>query len=80
MHTVSRMPMPANIVFAGGKGCRIDIRDKVSMNVIKRTTKPMAWVRAELIEGKHKTSTEELSAFISFPSFSLDSRKLCACS
>ena len=58
MHTVSRMPMQANIAFAGEKGCRIDIRNKVSMNVIKRTTKPMAWVRAELIEGKHKTSTE----------------------
>jgi len=58
MHTVSRMPMQANIAFAGEKGCRIDIRNKVSMNVIGRTMTPIASLRAEVIEGKHKTSTE----------------------
>jgi hypothetical protein len=29
MHTVSRMPMPVNIAFAGRNGCRIAIRDRV---------------------------------------------------
>jgi hypothetical protein len=58
MHTVSRMPMAANIAFAGGKGCRIDMRNKALMNVFGHTTKPIASPRAELIEGKHKTSTE----------------------
>ena len=82
MHTVSKTPMPANIAFAGGNGCRIAIRDKVSMNILGRTTRPIASLRAEVMEGKHKMSTEELSAFMSFPSFSesLNSRKLCACS
>jgi hypothetical protein len=28
-HTASRMPMPANIAFAGGNGCKIAIRGKV---------------------------------------------------
>ncbi len=58
MHTVSRMPMPANIALAGEKGCRIDIRNKALMNVFGHTTKPIASLRAEVIEGKHKTSTE----------------------
>jgi hypothetical protein len=54
IYTVSRIPMPANIAFAGGNGCRIAIRDKVSMDVFRRTTRPIASLRAELIEGKHK--------------------------
>ncbi len=28
MHTVSRMPKPANTAFAGGNGCGIAIRNK----------------------------------------------------
>ncbi len=50
------------------------------MNAVRRTTRPIASLSAELIEGVHKTSTEELRAFISLPSFSLNSRKLCTCS
>ena len=46
----------------------------------RRTTRPIASLSAELIEGAHRTSTEELRAFISLPSFSLNSRKLCTCS
>ena len=79
-HTVSRMPKPVNIAFAGGNGCKIHQEQCTLMNAFRRTTRPIASLRAELIDGAHKTSTEELSAFISFPSFSLNSWKLCACS
>ena len=79
-HTESKMPKPANIAFAGGNGCRSDQEQGTLMNAFRHTTRPTASLRAELIEGVHKTSTEELSAFMSLPSFPLKSRKLCACS
>jgi hypothetical protein len=79
-HTASKMPKPANIAFAGGNGCRSHQEQGTPMNAFRRTTRPTASLRAELIEGAHKTSTEELSAFMSVPSFSLNSRKLRACS
>ena len=79
-HTASKMPNPANIAFAGGNGYRSDQERGTPMNTFQRTTRPTASLMAELIEGAHKTSTEELSAFMSFPSFSLNSRNLCACS
>ena len=76
-HTASKMPKPANIASAGGNGCRCHQEQGTAVNSFRRTTKPIASSRAELIEGAHKTSTEELIAFMSFPSFSLDSQ---ACS
>ena len=79
-HTASRMPMPVNIAFAGGNGCRMSMRARKTDKWIRRTTRPIAWLTAELMVGEHNTSTEELRAFISFPPFSLNSRKLCACS
>jgi hypothetical protein len=79
-HTASKMPKPANIAFAGGNGCRSHQEQGILMNAFRRTTRPIATLRAELIEGAHKTSTEELSAFMSLPSFSLNSRRLRACS
>jgi len=79
-HTESKMPKPANIDFAGGNGCKSHQDQGALMNAFRRTTKPIASLRAELIEGEHKTSTEELSAFMSFPSFSVNSRKPRACS
>ena len=80
-HTASRMPKPAKIAFAGGNGCRSIQEQGRLVSAFRRTTRPIASLRAELIEGApHKTSTEELRAFMSFPSFSLKSRKLRACS
>ena len=72
-HTSSKMPKPANIAFAGGNGCRSHEEQGTRMNAFRRTTRPIASFSAELIEGAHKTSTEELSAFMSFPSFSVNS-------
>ena len=48
------------------------------MNGFRHTTRLIVPLRAELIGGGHNT-TEELSAFISLPSVSPNSRKLCAC-
>ena len=79
-HTASKMPKPANMDFAGGNGCRSHQEQSKLMDPFRRTTTPIASLRAELIEGAHKTLTEELSAFMSFPSFSLNSQKLRACS
>jgi len=45
----------------------------ILMNVFGHTTRPIALLRAEPVEGKHKMSTEEMSAFhklsIVFPEF-----------
>ena len=79
-HTASKMPKPANMAFDGGNGYRSHQEQGKLMDPFQRTTMPIAPSRAELIEGAHKTSTEELSAFMSFPSFSLNSQKLRACS
>jgi hypothetical protein len=79
-HTASKMPKPANIAFAGGNGCRSYQEQGTLIDAFRRTIRPIVSLRAELIEGVHNTSTEELRAFISFPSFSLDSQKFRACS
>ena len=79
-HTESRMPKPANIAFAGGNGCKCHQKQGTLINGSRRTIRPIDSLSAELMEGKHNTSTEELRTFMSFPSFSLNSRKLCACS
>ena len=79
-HTASKMPNPANIAFAGGNGYRSDHEQGTPMDTFQRTARPTASLMAELIEGAHKTSTEDLSAFMSLPSFSRNSRKLRACS
>jgi hypothetical protein len=79
-HTASKMPKPAKIAFAGGNGCRSHQEQGTPMDAFRRTTRPIASSRAEPIEGAHNTSTEELSALMSLLSFSLNSRKLRACS
>jgi hypothetical protein len=78
-HTLSKIPKPTSITCAGGNGCRSHQEQGTLMNAFRRTIF-IASLRAMLIEGEHKTSTEELRAFVSFPSFCLNSRKLRACS
>ena len=46
----SKMPKPANIAFAGGNGCRSHQEQGTTMNAFRRTTTPIASLRAELIE------------------------------
>ena len=57
IHTASRMAMPVNIAFAGGKGCGITapISNSVQrLMVLERTTRLIPSPRTVLIKGEHK--------------------------
>src|SRR6266404_6823938 len=81
IHTARRIPMPANMAFAGGNGCTMTLRKQPCEWQFKaKLTRPMAPPRTLLVDNVCKTWTVCLSNLFSFPLSPRNLRKACACS